>query len=725
MILVTSITQSGNAIAQKLAKPGDVAAYLPLDYSFIIRRAFDRVRPDVFSMVEAEIWPNLLAEARRRGVRTVLINGRISDHGYREFRYWGWMLFWAYSNIDRCCMQTKQDVKRILSMGIRSETITLCGNTKFDQENARISDDAIRKLRASLGIPEGVPSIVAGSTNKGEEEPVLKAFYKMRKEVGNLRLIIAPRQIDRTDEIRKLVESFGLNVAQRSAGKSGNDFDVLILDTFGELAATYAVGEIAFVGGTLICKGGHSIVQPILQGKPVLFGPHTFKTRDIARMAIDAGIGFEINDADEFAEKALELLQDDGLRTKICSSCMEMVANNKGASARCAAQVVDFRTERRKARTHSGFSFVGYLESVVYSGRKDLTARLIRGTLGVLSSVYSGVISLYLLPFKFGARKTKPLPCPVISVGNITSGGTGKTPVVQYLCRRLAERGLNPGALSYGYGGVLGGRFGIVSDKETVRLDAEMAGDEPAMLASTLPGVPVVVCKDRSKSGAVAVEDLGADVLVLDDGFQVWTLRRNFDIVLLSSDNPFDNGRTLPAGLLREPLSALERADCVIVTGSCEPDKLDDIFKRVHEVDPKLPVFVGRYKPTVLLSPIDGRTMDLETIRGKRVIALSSIAKPLSFEGTLQSLGAQIIGEERFGDHHVYYPEDIAYINRHAEEAYAEYVVTTDKDAIKLDGSQFSVPLLVLRIEIELESEPEFWGLVSKVLGDPVGSLAR
>lgn len=348
-VLVTTITKSGNAMAKKLAKDGDVVAFLPIDYLFIVRRAFDRVQPDIFGTVEAEIWPNVLAEAKRRDIKTVLINGRISDHGFREFNFWGWLLSWAFSNIDNCCMQTEQDVSRISGMGARPSAISLMGNTKFDQQNAKISDAAADALRGSLGIPEGVSSIVAGSTNKGEEETILAAFCEMRKEVTDLRLIIAPRQIDRAEEIRHLIEdSFGLRSARRSAGTPQKDFDVLILDTFGELASTYAVAELAFVGGTLIKKGGHSIVQPILQGKPVLFGPHTFKTRDIARMSIDAGIGFVVNDAHEFAEKGLQLLRDDERRRRICEACMDMVSSNRGASARCAAMMADLLTASRE-----------------------------------------------------------------------------------------------------------------------------------------------------------------------------------------------------------------------------------------------------------------------------------------------------------------------------------------------------------------------------------------
>lgn len=360
---------------------------------------------------------------------------------------------------------------------------------------------------------------------------------------------------------------------------------------------------------------------------------------------------------------------------------------------------------------------VEFLESVVYGDRRDPLAVGIRGILSMLSAAYRAGIWLYLLPFKIGLRKKKRLDKPVVSVGNLTVGGTGKTPMVQYIAKGLISRGMNPAVLSYGYGGSLRGRLGIVSDKSEVLLTAKAAGDEPVMLAASMPGVPVLVCRDRARSGRVAVRELGADVLVLDDGFQVWKLHRNLDIVLANAQNPFDNGRTLPAGRLREPPAALSRAHCVIATGACEPRSRKELTARIHAAAPEVPVYFARFKPSGIAPLGDSSDLGVETIHKKRVLALSSIANPDSFEETVAATGAVIVDKMRFPDHHLYYAEDIESINRHADERAAEIIVTTGKDAVKLDEQQFAVPIVALTVELKLDNEASFWKLIAEKLG--------
>jgi 3-deoxy-D-manno-octulosonic-acid transferase len=236
-------------------------------------------------------------------------------------------------------MQTDEDGFRIISLGARPASVHIVGSTKFDQEGGQLAQADVDALRADLGLPDGSPVLVAGSTNPGEDEPVLDAFRILRNGSRDLRLIIAPRQLDRTEEIRSMVEARGLTCARRSV-KESVEYDVLILDTFGELASVYAVGEVAFVGGSLIPKGGHSIFQPILQGKPVLFGPYTHKTRDMAQMALSAGVGFEVRDVAEFAAQAESLLSDRERLTQIDAACRDLVERNRGASTRCAEVIV-------------------------------------------------------------------------------------------------------------------------------------------------------------------------------------------------------------------------------------------------------------------------------------------------------------------------------------------------------------------------------------------------
>lgn len=360
---------------------------------------------------------------------------------------------------------------------------------------------------------------------------------------------------------------------------------------------------------------------------------------------------------------------------------------------------------------------IEFLESAVYGDRRDPLARVVRGLLYVLSLVYRIAIRLYLLPFDLGIRRRAKLDKPVISVGNITVGGTGKSPTVEYLCRGLSRRQVRPAILSYGYGGELGGRFGIVSDGRQILLTPEDAGDEPVMLARKLPGVPVMVSRDRAKSGIAAVQDFCAEALIMDDGFQVWQVERDLDIVLLTASNPLDNGWTLPAGKLREPVSALRRADCILAVGEIEEQARRGLLARIHRINQKLPVFFGRFTPKSLVGLDGGSEKSVQTLLGRKVFGVCSIARPEAFQTALEDLGAEIVGWLSLPDHHLYLPRDIAYINRCAEETSADLIVTTDKDAVKLDAEQFALPVEVLGIELCLEDELAFWEFVSESIG--------
>ena len=342
IIMLTTVTKTGNDLARKSAKEADAISYLPLDYPLLINRALNRVRPDVLVLMEAEVWPNLLAATRRRGIPIILTNGRISDFAMTRRPIWRWLASWAYANVAHCCMQTEDDAERVRSLGARPEAVHILGSTKFDRGGAMLPRDAVTTLKTDLGISDDDQIFIAGSTNPGEEEPVLTAYREMRNGSGRLRLIIAPRQIERAEEIRAMAASHGLKCARRSRKESlASGSDVLILDTLGELAEVYAVGDIAFVGGTFIPKGGHSLVQPILQGKPVLFGPYTFKTQDIAQMAIWEGVGFQVDDAHDLAVQGKALLSDADRRVRIDATCRRLVSENQGASARCAKLIAE------------------------------------------------------------------------------------------------------------------------------------------------------------------------------------------------------------------------------------------------------------------------------------------------------------------------------------------------------------------------------------------------
>lgn len=357
---------------------------------------------------------------------------------------------------------------------------------------------------------------------------------------------------------------------------------------------------------------------------------------------------------------------------------------------------------------------INYLESVVYSGRRGIFASLVFALLVLFSGLYRFVIRVYILMFDLGLRKRRRLGRPVISVGNLTVGGTGKTPIVRYLCEGLVERGFRPAVLSYGYGGSLGGATGVVSDGKKMLLTPDEAGDEPFMLAEWMPGVPVVVGRHRTESGRIAVEELGADVLVLDDGFQVWKLERDIDVVLVSSDRPFDNGRTLPAGKLREPVGALRRADCVVVTGHQDFKLNGEAVAGVRGSGSAAPVFSGRFVPSSVGFLSNGAGGPLDKIRGKKAFALSSIANPASFEANLGEMGVELVGSKAFPDHHLYTSEDVHRAAVMAKSNGAEMLAVTEKDASKLVGFHCPLPIAVVKSRLELGDEAGFWKLVTE-----------
>ena len=363
---------------------------------------------------------------------------------------------------------------------------------------------------------------------------------------------------------------------------------------------------------------------------------------------------------------------------------------------------------------HSGIE--RYLLAVA-QGRPGPLPMLLRGLLAALAPVYCAGLELYLLPYHLGLRRRSRLPCPVLCIGNLTTGGTGKTPMTQALCRLLLAEGKRVVVLSRGYGGENEYGCAVVSDGERVLLNAHEAGDEAYLLASTLPGIPVVVGKDRRVTGALAWERFQPDVIVLDDGMQFWQLHRDLDIVLLNACEPFDNGWTFPRGLLREPPSHLRRAGIVVLTNAQRAGiaQVTAVKKQVAKLAPGCPVFTADLAPIELRDLTGKMNCPVLWLQGRRVAALSALGNPAAFETMLETLGASLTACYRFRDHKTITAEELAQVCRAAQSAGAEAVITTEKDAVKLSLTSEIVPLLALQVEMQIAGEPELWDVVKKV----------
>ncbi|RLB04562.1 MAG: tetraacyldisaccharide 4'-kinase [Deltaproteobacteria bacterium] len=317
--------------------------------------------------------------------------------------------------------------------------------------------------------------------------------------------------------------------------------------------------------------------------------------------------------------------------------------------------------------------------------------------------------------YEKGLLERRRLSCKVISVGNITLGGTGKTPMVAYLARELQKREVKVGVLSRGYKGLKEREGGVLSDGENIYLGPTEAGDEPFMLAKMLKGVPLLVGRDRYALGLYALERFGVDVLILDDGFQHLGLSRDLDIVLIDARSGFGNGRLFPRGPLREPIKGLRRASLFVlskVESLQPPGKLEE---KLRNLAPTTPLYHSRYKPLYLIEAASGKIFSPRSLRGKRVLAFAGIADPGYFIHMLKELGAEVVKELNFPDHYRYGLKDLKKMHKYMDRV--EVIVTTEKDYVKLRNIPLEgLPLFVLGITQEIWEEELFLQKVLSVV---------
>lgn len=327
------------------------------------------------------------------------------------------------------------------------------------------------------------------------------------------------------------------------------------------------------------------------------------------------------------------------------------------------------------------------------------------------SYVYGFVIALRNLFFENHMVRSVKASVPVISVGNITSGGTGKTPIVELIAALLARAGRRPAIVSRGYGRVTTG-FVLVSDGVTVQAAAAAAGDEAYQLAKKLSGVVVIADEKRAHGAAVAVDTFGADVVVLDDGFQHRALRRDCDIVLIDAQHDVFTMPMLPAGHRREPLSSLRRASAVIVT-KCTPHTAStSIVSRIRQ-ETDAPVFTSSYDPVSCIDCISGHSVALSSLKNKKAVVFCGIGQPESFRQSVETLGITIASFHAYGDHHRYTRGDLQALEHTMAAVQADMYLTTEKDARRLDGAFTpSIPVLYVAMEAVVHEAEQFSALI-------------
>ncbi|MBI5124542.1 MAG: 3-deoxy-D-manno-octulosonic acid transferase [Candidatus Omnitrophica bacterium] len=333
-IVISTITKAGNDLAKKIFPKDAVIIYFPLDFTFVVRKAIDMIRPKLFIMIETEIWPNLLKGLSARSVPSVLINGRISDRSIDKYTIVKPFLKNVLDKISAYCMQDDIDAERIKYLGAPADRVRVTGNMKFDTvvSNVRPAE----AVRGSLGLKEGEDLLVAGSTHRGEDEIIVEAFKELCANFPNLRLLIAPRHLDRVSEIEKIIQKHGFMPVRVSLNTQYPipNTQILILDTIGHLNEAYSVAALVFIGGSLVKHGGQNPIEPAVFARATLFGPYMFNFKYIAGVFLRREASLEVGGKEELTDKCSKLLNDPEARRRLGDNAKKVISENRGATNR-------------------------------------------------------------------------------------------------------------------------------------------------------------------------------------------------------------------------------------------------------------------------------------------------------------------------------------------------------------------------------------------------------
>lgn len=340
--VISTVTATGNKIASPMVTDRDFLTYLPFDFSFITSSIMRRIDPSVFIIVETEIWPNLIRALHKKNIPVITVNGRLSDASFKGYSMARFLVKPVLDKITLFCVQTEIDFYRFVSLGVPENKIKIVGNMKFDSKDSLSAGKESASYRKKLGLKDEEILIVAGSTHPGEEVLLLEAYRKLllTRAGGGARLLLAPRHPERAEEVEALVKESGFSPQRiaRLGDKENSDAQaIFILDTIGSLIYFYSAADIVFVGGSLIKKGGHNILEPASLGKPIVFGPHMFNFRDIAALFLEHKAALMVQDQQDLETELERLMHDTGGAAALVDKARELFKENQGATQKTVA----------------------------------------------------------------------------------------------------------------------------------------------------------------------------------------------------------------------------------------------------------------------------------------------------------------------------------------------------------------------------------------------------
>lgn len=655
-------------------------------------------------IIETEIWPNLFSHAKQTGARLAIVNGRISERTWPRYRLARSFFEPIVRLPDLVFVQSGADRDRYASLGVLPAKLRVEANLKYDASASR-SPIPIETFGAEQ---VWIAASTVGPNERGslkrhsidEDDIVLHTFQALARIFPRLLLIVAPRQPARFAAVARKLERDGVRFLRRTGmGTTGSLAlelpGVLLLDTIGELSRIYPAADVVFVGGSIAPRGGHNVIEPGSAGAPIVIGPHMHNFETVAADFLQSNALVQIDSHTELFSTIRDLLIDRARAHALGRNARQLVQRRRGVSERLSQSLLPL-----------------YHEASLKPDRGPLA----RFSLGVLAAAWRRGGVFKARGDQRHANAFTPLGVPVISIGGITIGGSGKTPFTVYLASQLAERGFEPAILTRGYRRRSPAKSLILN--AGAKASAAITGDE-AQIFLRAGIAPIGIGADRYETGQLLLSRFPCtNVLLLDDGFQHTRLKRDIDIVLIDGLDPFGQENVVPAGRLREPLTALGRADMFIVTRVEDDSRFRAICTRLRDFKPTAPIFRTRL---MARRWHDYRTgLMLPGIEARRVGAFCGLGNPETFWRTLDSLGFDVVFRWAFDDHHTYKPFELQRVAYHARESGAELLVTTEKDRIncppQLKAAITPLELAWLEIETEVEEEATFFAYIEQAL---------
>ncbi|HTB19732.1 MAG TPA: tetraacyldisaccharide 4'-kinase, partial [Bryobacteraceae bacterium] len=689
----------------------DAIFYAPIDYAFAVRRVLARIRPSLVVILETEIWPVLYRETKRAGCSLLVVNGRISDRAFPRYRRWRFLFEDVLRRPDMILAQSEQDAARYLELGAPRHAVQAIGNLKYDAEPLQADPPAvIAELIAKLH-PTAI--WIAASSMPGadredvdEDDAVLHAFQKLARSHPQLLLILVPRKPERFDEAEAKLQASGINYVRRSQNTLPAALAlpcVVLLDSIGELAALFPLADVVFMGGTLARRGGHNVLEPAACRKAIVTGPHLENFAAIAAEFRQQRAFLEIAGAQELAGAVATLLDNNELRENLGTRALALAASKRGATKRAVSEILRWQ------------------DMAVPCWHRLSPARFL---LWPLAQIWAAVSSRQQRRKIANARR---LATPVVSIGGISMGGAGKTPMVDHLAERLREAGHHPAILTRGY------------RRRSIETSILVEAGEPAPVSFTGDEAQIFVQSgyahsgigaDRFITGRLLEERYRPDIFLLDDGFQHTKLRRDLDLVVIDALNPFGGGAVFPLGNLREPLSALSRAGAFVIMRAAPDREYIGIVRQLRALNPKAPIFRARLEHRYW---VDYRTRQPQHSLDGPIAAFCGLANPASFWGTLRSLHLPPVFHWAFDDHHHYTCTELDRLAAQAKMHGSNCLLTTEKDAMNLPDTIASVlehahvQLYWLKIAVYVEEEDRLLELIGSKMQrcDPPSFAAR